>query len=387
MAQPKSALQSSLRRSSARPSFGIELEFLVPFTRGTSLDTDPDHLFRQHGVIGDIGASSQDVHERLRKALQDAGIVTELSAESQRSNLLNDLEPFSRKRACWTVLYDGSVGEHRVEGYRQWANVELVSPARYATKEAFDEIRAVINIVRTIFQCRVNRSCGFHVHVGNGAEEIKPRALRKLAAFLWAADPLLYRLHAPYRATQEFSLSHRLNRGCFLADGYVKDTVEGLSFKEWYTGRDRGLGETMPPVPAEEAHRTARGRDSIGMEDELRFKGENALAVMSNMGWTNDGQSFRRPGDLTVDMPVVPGSGRGPIDGGPVDFRRAGGFPNLCPTRRYANAVHIGANASSHSVAESATTRPGRTRAVIMRPRAPYRQRDPKTRRDGKRTI
>lgn len=50
----------------------------------------------------------------------------------------------------------------------KWQGVEIMSKILTAGEEAFQEVGMVANILSKTFRTGVNRSCGLHIHVGNG---------------------------------------------------------------------------------------------------------------------------------------------------------------------------------------------------------------------------
>ena len=88
-------------------------------------------------------------------------------------------------------------GWEAAESSYVWSSIEVSTPAQSSTDAAFDLIRMVVSLITTNFRCRVNDTCGFHVHFGNGLDMVEGRHARKLAALLWAAETVLSMLHLP----------------------------------------------------------------------------------------------------------------------------------------------------------------------------------------------
>ncbi|KAK7991299.1 hypothetical protein PG988_000093 [Apiospora saccharicola] len=93
----------------------------------------------------------------------------------------------------------------------RWYGLELISPAQPNTARAHQEAAFVLNVLRQHYgnRMRVNESCGLHIHVGMGPEAIPVPRLRRIAALLYAADPLLAVLHPPHRQNNRFCPSIR----------------------------------------------------------------------------------------------------------------------------------------------------------------------------------
>lgn len=92
-----------------------------------------------------------------------------------------------------------------------WYGLELISPAQPNTTRAHQETAYVLSVLRQNYgnRMRVNESCGLHIHVGMGPDAIPVPQLRRIAALLYAADPLLSVLHPPHRQNNRFCPSIR----------------------------------------------------------------------------------------------------------------------------------------------------------------------------------
>ncbi|KFH41357.1 hypothetical protein ACRE_079260 [Hapsidospora chrysogenum ATCC 11550] len=219
-----------------RTSFGIEIEFLVAELVGRADDPDKEiaHLLPP---VYRTGITKDKIHDLLKRK----GIPMLSVAPS----------------SGWEVDEDASVFE--VDNQYHWRAIEMRSPASYATDETFDMVRLVMHLVTSNFRCRVNPSCGLHVHLGNGFERIEPRAARNFAALYWAAEPLLTMLHPPERSFNQYSkTSRRMAESC-LSRGHTAEQMrkEIMDENDEFRARtmrhnagERKLGETAePPAP------------------------------------------------------------------------------------------------------------------------------------------
>lgn len=68
-------------------------------------------------------------------------------------------------------------------------DVELKLPVSYAFDEAFTMIKVVISLVTGNFRCRVNSSCGIHVHLGNGPYRCIDKQPRTMPRFSGLPSP------------------------------------------------------------------------------------------------------------------------------------------------------------------------------------------------------
>lgn len=216
-----------------RVSFGIEIEFLVAELREGL--PDPDRAI-EHKLAPVYPKGT--TRDRIATFLETRGIP------------MHKTHPSSG----WEIDEDGSVGEPEQDYF--WASVELKSPASYATDEALDMILLVVHLIKSNFRCRVNTSCGLHVHIGNGYDRIEARAARNFAALWWAAEPLITMLQAPERTYSHYCWSARHVNGICLAQGMTaeearqelsRDFREDCEANMRYYGRERRLGETPEP--------------------------------------------------------------------------------------------------------------------------------------------
>lgn len=76
----------------------------------------------------------------------------------------------------------------------QWKGVEIISKILTAGEEAFQEVGKMANILSKTFRTEVNRSCGLHIHVGNGDAGFDLETLESLAE-AWVFDRKIIVLH------------------------------------------------------------------------------------------------------------------------------------------------------------------------------------------------
>ncbi|KAF4977409.1 hypothetical protein FZEAL_6054 [Fusarium zealandicum] len=223
-----------------RVSFGVELEFLIAVMPGNEIDADQE-------VAGDLApllSWRDDLLPSIVKVLMSNGIAAHYGSDLDNINGRPDPANDS-----WTVKTDGSVKEEAEGSGYEWENVEVVSPASYACDEAFGIVSTVIRLITSNFRTRVNTTCGFHVHVGNGRHRMDMRALRNYAALFAAAEPMLSTLHCPSRSSCSWAASNRRFKRSHLSQGmtaarYLQEIDPESRWVARYLGRERKLGET-----------------------------------------------------------------------------------------------------------------------------------------------
>ena len=131
-------------------TWGVEIEFVVAYRAGNYTNTpylDPNIAVRAHII----------------HLIQEAGFS------------LNGLNPpFNYE--FWTVDTDGSIkAEPEDPLLPRWDNlqfsaVELISPSFFWSQSAvaFQQLEMALQIIQQNFTAFTNRSCGLHIHVGNG---------------------------------------------------------------------------------------------------------------------------------------------------------------------------------------------------------------------------
>lgn len=180
-------------------TFGVELEFLVPFLRPDEVDpaagTDERRpVTRVSGARTPFSAVQVEIYGLLKSHNIPVRNSPGSSSEVDRSGATVYLPQE------WCIDEDQSVAERR-EGFGySWASIELRSPVLAANTDSYLHVSQVVTLLRERFRIRVNQSTGFHVHVGMGADPLPPRVVHRLAQLLWCADGMLSGLHPPERA-------------------------------------------------------------------------------------------------------------------------------------------------------------------------------------------
>lgn len=240
--------------SSAPLTFGVELEFVlyahtctsdqfrrIPrpdslITTGSLNTVSSEAVFqlsaemRKNGITvrkDSAGWDGRIVHvpaeDRVGDEWADTEMVVwdheEVAAQTPDEDLRDEWAVPKQKldENGWVVSFDPSVKPVSLGGDRQaeceagieWQGVEVVSKILTAGEESFKEVCNVSNLLNRTFRTEVNRSCGLHVHVGNGKEGFNLATLKNLVAALWVFDREIIRLHPRFRTASRSSTACR----------------------------------------------------------------------------------------------------------------------------------------------------------------------------------
>ncbi|KAI0964874.1 putative amidoligase enzyme-domain-containing protein [Xylaria arbuscula] len=197
----------STSRSPERPTFGVEVEFIIAtlpdrFLRRADPHTNVKGLPPVLRVPGTNPRTITNyVQEKVKGVLQECFgtlpdiFVPRIGIKSERIlDLYRD----------WTVEEDDSINTEDEKAYK-FVGVEIASPAQYSSPKGFNAIYLAISAITSRFRCKVNISCGLHVHVGLGTERLPLEHVRRLASLYYAVEPLLFTLHSPLRKDNIYS--------------------------------------------------------------------------------------------------------------------------------------------------------------------------------------
>ncbi|RYP05814.1 hypothetical protein DL765_009729 [Monosporascus sp. GIB2] len=216
----------------SRLSFGAEIECAVAHLPSWREDPHANHaglppLLR---IDETDWRASDEVLQSIRNTLREHGIgVYEPPTLGAMPGEVGDdpaakLPRRLRHADKWHVGMDFTVDvDPPLRTLYNWQDVEIRTPAFRTGADAGEaraEIAYVLDLLRARYRLHLNASTGFHVHLGNGVDWFPAAHLRRLGALLWVADPLLSRLHPPWRRVGEFSNSIRYSSA--LACGGVR---------------------------------------------------------------------------------------------------------------------------------------------------------------------
>ncbi|KAI0485246.1 hypothetical protein GGR56DRAFT_681403 [Xylariaceae sp. FL0804] len=203
-------------------TFGVEVEFLVPWKY--SDETDPHKDVKGLAPLSVIAESRREwieaqddpegevgfiLYDSIRRTLRQHGLATQYTGSGAVGT------PEAPAHTTFVIDEDRSLREVEDETYSndtwpqqtQWVGVELNSPAAPDAPRAYETLMQAVNLVKARFRCRVNPTCSVHVHVGRGPEYLPLEQVRRLGALCFAADPLLFALHDPARRVSGYAPS------------------------------------------------------------------------------------------------------------------------------------------------------------------------------------
>lgn len=235
-------------------TFGIELEFLVPFTntKHTGKDTKDQRWVYDHFTPYVIPSPSRPTTQNERDELADLmdkylgtqpkderGQAHDESAKHPETILcdaghfsatfdtifglqgkfegkvsmpgiqsvadvagchLHFFEDVLAEFQCWYIERDPSLSDWASgeNGYAGHIGIEMSSPVMRDSPKDFGKIVDVLRILRGGLRPMLDISCGLHVHVGS-VRGFSLRSLKRIATLIMVADPILYTLVHPSR--------------------------------------------------------------------------------------------------------------------------------------------------------------------------------------------
>ncbi|OTA97478.1 hypothetical protein M434DRAFT_7954 [Hypoxylon sp. CO27-5] len=260
-----------------RLTFGVELEFLVPFLE----EGEDDPLAHIEGLppVYRVKASLREgegrmrfddefIHDGIHELLTSRGLSTRIKQYKYDSDFEQkilakythwrvaddaSIRELGRGDSGWDVVEDDFLEDALIRGLGKkelpvswtnkysWAGVEVISPVEHDVPEAFAAIDYARGVLTSAYRCRVNSSTGLHVHVGQRAERFPLQPIRRIASLIWSAENLLVTLNHPSRPanyfTRTFRQRSRLARGRESGPGPRHERVRADEPGATYAGR------------------------------------------------------------------------------------------------------------------------------------------------------
>ncbi|KFY48279.1 hypothetical protein V495_01468 [Pseudogymnoascus sp. VKM F-4514 (FW-929)] len=253
----------------AKFTFGIELEYIVPYIftgeddpepkekryidRTAKPATGPEGFFTEQSDVID-----EMIFERVRKTLQHVGLPAKKMGRLEPGELPSQWEagideslvetdemvklykgdrfiplevrsPAGELPSQWEAGIDESLVEtdEMVKLYKgdRFIPLEVRSPVLPVDKSGFRAARLAIDALVSKHRLFVTDTCGYHVHVGQGKAGFSLPALKNIGAFIWVFEPQLASLHPENRHTNGYAMSMRKRANI---SRHAKDLREGI---------------------------------------------------------------------------------------------------------------------------------------------------------------
>ncbi|KAH7330149.1 putative amidoligase enzyme-domain-containing protein [Rhexocercosporidium sp. MPI-PUGE-AT-0058] len=174
-------------------TFGLELEFAIAILAPSSSDPHPsDPRSATNLTTGPSDSWIANLRSHVAATLFHAGLSAYASSPYADS-------PPPNSEISWIVKHDDTIQVPEIDGYH-FLPIEINSPPfYYGTNQAFAEIKIACQVLRETYRISCNRSCGVHVHVGNGLNGFAFEAVQNLLATVWTFEPQFETIHSLYR--------------------------------------------------------------------------------------------------------------------------------------------------------------------------------------------
>lgn len=245
----------------ANLTLGIEYEFLAAATidsSGAISPRDPRCVLTTHNltkqqaseILREYINARDDCARRRTGNYEDILILTSALDYVFKENGLSTTTPeglHAKVAKGWwsktdnSLLYSGKISDDwndiiDRDSKFHYFGIEVVSSILPADTKGFDEAKKVADILRAQLRSSVNRSCGLHVHVGNGSKGFSLDTLKNVIAILWVFDREILRLHPKFRRSLSGSEYCRsiciATLGRYPSSGALMDKL-----KEFYTAK------------------------------------------------------------------------------------------------------------------------------------------------------
>ncbi|KAH8597120.1 putative amidoligase enzyme-domain-containing protein [Bisporella sp. PMI_857] len=187
-------------------TFGVELEFALATLHITEKHSPPDdpHPNDPRYVFLDktnneyqSPHASHLVHEKIAQALTNMGIPA--------LKIQNATATKEQHQVSWLVKNDISIMAPDRKYNYDWYPIEVVSPAYYVTEDNIKKVKLAVNTLSSYFRININRSCGLHIHIGNGVDGLSYDTVKKICCMLLTFDDQFSQIHRPYRVADVFN--------------------------------------------------------------------------------------------------------------------------------------------------------------------------------------
>ena len=239
-----------------RLTFGIEWEFNIATLADDVEDPHPDDIrpvrgirdpYQKHEIEWQRNNENYDrkVKKQVAKTLREAGLpaVVPLDPDKDGFEAIQNAYPWIGGH--WVATTDSSVFTPDDE-YNWWA-IEVNSPPLIYCEDALNAVFLACKTLTSSFRYNVNKTCGLHVHVGNGTDNFSQETTKNLMAFLFCFEPVMDKLHPTHRHNGNYCRSIR--KSSVYGDMYRhENSVVSILIKIWNEKNTHNLLRCMSDI-------------------------------------------------------------------------------------------------------------------------------------------
>jgi len=215
-------------------TFGVEIELLLGVL--TPKAKDPHPLDPRHGP-GVLTAEIEKEHfetfsnTEAFKHIENTLIQVNLKAGSEWKWDNGSDHHNHVGTDCWCMTEDGSLDNPDNSTYT-WVRLEVRSPAFHVTPEAFEQVKAVCEVLTNTYRVCCHQSAGLHVHVGQEKNGFPITILRNLMSTLFIFEDQIDEVHPKDRLNNKWSRALRAysELGKLILGGVSKEDALKLLF-------------------------------------------------------------------------------------------------------------------------------------------------------------
>ena len=180
---------------------GYEMEMLVAILNEPK-DPHPDDTrwcipFVEHSSRSQLPESAL-AKKSIIEVIREAGLPAMLN--SSKAANPEGLPSGLLVSRYYRVVYDSSLHADQwdiEQDCYDWVGAELVSRVLHYPEESDREVRRICGDLRDKMRLHLNRTTGFHVHIG--VSDLSLTQLKKFLTLYWAVEDVLFSLCAPHR--------------------------------------------------------------------------------------------------------------------------------------------------------------------------------------------
>lgn len=193
-------------------TFGVELELLLGVLTPKAIDPHPLDPRHGRGVLS-AEPGTMELFETFSnttafKHVEDTLKSVNLAAGSEWE-WVNDSDHYHEVGTeCWCMTEDASLDNPDNSTYT-WIRLEVRSPAFHVTQEAFEQVRAVCEVLSNTYRVCCHQSAGLHVHVGQESNGFPLTILRNLMSTLFTFEDQIDEVHPHHRLDNIWSRALR----------------------------------------------------------------------------------------------------------------------------------------------------------------------------------